>query len=576
MTTMPPTRKASRTSVINHSFVVVLALLLLLLGALATWLESRSADTFMRTVMMSEAQMLARALDAAVIKRLTGTVKDVQSPDYHYLRTKLMRIREANPRYRYLYLMGQRPGSDPFFFMGTAPDGSPDYTPPGTVYFEDSPTLKSVLTAKKGMISPPFSDRWGTWISALIPITDEQGGLLAVFGMDFDAADWRKYVVSRLITPIAITGFTVILLFAVVAMLRHQQSRRENAELAEIATELEKTRLLLESIIEQSPVAMVVYEKPEGTIRYLNEAMRALIGAENVSSYVGLTLEKFREKRTWRYLTQDGRETDVEQMAASQALRGKTVEDAEVCFERADGSSRWALASGTPIIDRSGAIIAAFGVYSDITERKRAEELVKKSLAEKEVLLKEIHHRVKNNMQIISSLMSLQADALNEPAVHDAFMASQNRVKSMALIHEHLYQSENLAEIDFGEYTGSLVEGIMAMYPAGVRIRADVRIQDVRLDIDRAIPCGLIINELVTNCIKHGFPDGREGRIEVLMNGTNEGRYELIVTDDGVGGVEDTGAGSSLGMMLVRSLVSQLNGQMRIESTAGTRITIVF
>ncbi len=576
MTTMAPTGKASRTSVINHGFVVVLALLLLLLGALATWFESRSADTFMRTVMMSEAQMLARALDAAVIKRLSGTAKDVQSPDYHYLRAKLTRIREANPRYRYLYLMGRRPGSDPFFFMGTAPDGSPDYTPPGTVYYEDSPTLKAVLSTRKGMISPPFSDRWGTWISALIPITDEHGGLIAVFGMDFDAADWRMYVVSRLITPIAITGFTVILLFAVVAMLRHQQSLRENAELAAITAELEKTRLLLESIIEQSPVAMVVYEKPEGTLRYLNQAMRALIGAENEPSYAGLTLDKPGERRTWRYLAQDGREAGVEQMAASQALQGKSVEGVEACFERADGSSRWVLASGKPIIDRSGAIIAAFGVYSDITERKRAEELVKKSLAEKEVLLKEIHHRVKNNMQIISSLMSLQADALKDPAVHDALRASQNRVKSMALIHEHLYQSENLAEIDFSEYARILVSGIMHMYPAGVRITTDVRIRDVRLDIDRAIPCGLIMNELVSNCVKHGFPDGREGRIEVAMNGTDDGRYELIVADDGVGGVEETDSGSSLGMMLVRSLVSQLKGHMRIESTAGTRITIVF
>ena len=576
MTTIPPTRKASRTSVINHRLVIVLTLLFLVLGALATWFESRSADAFMRTVMMSEAQMLARALDVAVIKRLTGTGKDVQSPDYRYLRDKLMRIREANPRYRYLYLMGRRPGSDPFFFMGTAPDGSPDYTPPGTVYYEDSPTLKSVLTAKKGMISPPFTDRWGTWISALIPITDEQGGLLAVFGMDFDAADWRMYVVSRLITPIAITGLTVILLFAVVAMLRHQQSRRENAELAEIAAELEKTRLLLESIIEQSPVAMVVYEKPEETLRYLNQAMRDLIGAENVSIYVGLTLDKVSEIRTWRYLMQDGRETDLEQMPAFQAFRGKTVEGAEVCFQRADGSLRWALASGKPIIDRSGAIIAAFGVYSDITERKRAEELLKKGLAEKEVLLKEIHHRVKNNMQIISSLMSLQADALKDPAVHDAFSASQNRVKSMALIHEHLYLSENLAEIDFGEYTRSLVGGIMTMYPAGVHITTDVRIQDVRLDIDRAIPCGLIINELVSNSVKHGFPDGRVGRIEVLMNGTDGGRYELTVADDGVGGVEDTGSGTSLGMILVRSLVTQLKGDMRIDSTAGTRIMIRF
>ena len=572
---MSPTGKLIRIRLIYNRFLVVMTLLLLLLGAIATWFEARSADAFMRTIMMSEARMLARTLDMPVIRRLTGTQRDVYSSDYHYLRNKLMQIREANPRYRYLYMMGRRPGSDPFFFMGTAPDDSPDYTPPGTVYYEDSPTLNSVFVTKKSMISPPFSDRWGTWISALVPVIDERGGLVAVFGMDFDAADWRMYVVSRLITPIAITCLMVILLFAIVAMMHHQQSRRENAELAEIAAELEKTRILLESIIEQSPVAMVVFEKPEGTLRYLNQAMRVLIGAENETSYVGLTLDKVGERRTWRYFTSDNREADLEQMPASQALQGISIDGLEVCFLRADGKSRWVLASGRPINDRSGNIIAAFGVYSDITERKHAEELLKKGLAEKEILLKEIHHRVKNNMQVISSLLSLQVDTLDDPAVRDALRASQNRVKSMALIHEHLYQSKNLSKIDFGEYTVSLVRTIMNMYPAG-RVKTEVNVQNVRLDIDRAIPCGLIINELVTNCVKHAFPGGRGGRIEVLMHGTEEGRYELVVADDGVGGFEDERSTSSLGMRLIKSLVTQLKGRIWIDSTAGTRIRILF
>jgi two-component sensor histidine kinase len=212
---------------------------------------------------------------------------------------------------------------------------------------------------------------------------------------------------------------------------------------------------------------------------------------------------------------------------------------------------------------------------SDITDRKRAEEMVRKSLAEKEILLKEIHHRVKNNMQVISSLLSLQAGAIRDPAVEEAFKVSQNRVKSMALIHEHLYQSENLSEIDFRQYAISLVRNIMNMYSSN-RIDTRVNVDGLKLDIDRAIPCGLIINELVSNCVKHAFPDRRRGRIDVNMKELACGGYELVVADDGVGCVEETWKCETLGMRLIRSLITQLRGSIQVESSAGTRVTIRF
>ncbi len=212
---------------------------------------------------------------------------------------------------------------------------------------------------------------------------------------------------------------------------------------------------------------------------------------------------------------------------------------------------------------------------SDITDRKRAEEQVQKSLAEKEILLKEIHHRVKNNMQIISSLLNLQAGAIRDPALEEALRASQDRVKSMALIHEHLYQSENLSAIDFRQYVTSLVRTIMNLYSSS-RIKTEVDVEGVHLDIDRAIPCGLIINELVSNSVKHAFPGKRQGRIDVTMREMPEGGYELVVADDGVGGDGETRGSAALGMRLVRSLVTQLQGNIQIESGAGMRVTVRF
>ncbi len=147
----------------------------------------------------------------------------------------------------------------------------------------------------------------------------------------------------------------------------------------------------------------------------------------------------------------------------------------------------------------------------DITERKRAEEQIRNSLHEKEVLLKEIHHRVKNNLQVVSSLLSLQSGYPRVESVRDLFVESQNRVKSMALIHEKLYQSQDLANIDFSDYIESLAHHLFHSYTANpdlVTLKTDV---DVSLDIDHAIPCGLIVNELLSNALKHAFPDSRRG-----------------------------------------------------------------
>ena len=153
----------------------------------------------------------------------------------------------------------------------------------------------------------------------------------------------------------------------------------------------------------------------------------------------------------------------------------------------------------------------------DITERKKAEEQIKASLHEKEVLLKEIHHRVKNNLQVVSSLLSLQSGYPRVESVRDLFIESQNRVKSMALIHEKLYQSQDLANIDFSDYIESLAHHLFHSYTANpelVTLETDV---DVSLDIDHAIPCGLIVNELLSNSLKHAFPDNRRGRMKLYF-----------------------------------------------------------
>jgi len=215
----------------------------------------------------------------------------------------------------------------------------------------------------------------------------------------------------------------------------------------------------------------------------------------------------------------------------------------------------------------------------EISERKRAEETTKASLAEKEVLLKEIHHRVKNNLQVISSLLYLQSKRIGDPETLDMFQDSQHRVRSMALVHERLYQTEDLAQVNAAEYIQTLASYLFRSYQVRTgQIRLEVNVGDVALGIDTAVPCGLLINELVSNSLKHAFPNGREGMIFVDLNLTSDGNYLLAVSDDGVGLPDDSDPADnkSLGLQLVNALVGQLEGTIDLDTSKGTRFEILF
>jgi two-component sensor histidine kinase len=216
---------------------------------------------------------------------------------------------------------------------------------------------------------------------------------------------------------------------------------------------------------------------------------------------------------------------------------------------------------------------------SDITERKQAEEQIRASLQEKEVLLQEIHHRVKNNMQVISSLLYLQADHIQDKQVRELFQESRQRVRSMALIHEQLYQSQDLGRIDFAEYIESLTHHLWRSHGAS-HVTLQLDIAPLLLSIEGAIPCGLIINELVSNAFKHVFPNGHTGEIWVELRSSESGQVTLIVKDNGVGLPPDFDLYhcTSLGLTLVNTLIKQqLKGTIEMrQQTRGTEFELTF
>ena len=220
-------------------------------------------------------------------------------------------------------------------------------------------------------------------------------------------------------------------------------------------------------------------------------------------------------------------------------------------------------------------------IFANALDRFGTEQQLQASLREKEVLLREIHHRVKNNMQVIASLLYLQSHASRGqmgPLALEAFNKSQQRIKSMAAVHERLYRSRDLARIDFGEYLQGLVADLLAAYSAGERVRVDIEADALHLPVDQAIPCGLIVNELLTNCLKHAFPDGRAGRVTISVRQLADGSRALSVVDDGPGipRATVTGGSASMGLRLVQDLAQQLGGDVTIESKGGTRVQVKF
>lgn len=258
-------------------------------------------------------------------------------------------------------------------------------------------------------------------------------------------------------------------------------------------------------------------------------------------------------------------------------LDGEVIEPFEIRFKDKNDDVHWGLVHITPILD-NGRINYVLVIATDITGQKSAENEIKKSLMEKEALLREIHHRVNNNMQIISSLLNLQKEYVREDETRDVLQDSQSRVKSMAMVHEKLYLSGDLSHINFKQYTEKLVSDIFYTYESQIgTIKPILNLENIELNMETAIPLGLIINELVANSLKFAFPNNEKGSITVDMKTKND-EYALIIADDGIGFPADVDfkKTNSLGLQLVNNLVNQLDGEITLDRTHGTAYKITF
>jgi PAS domain S-box-containing protein len=251
---------------------------------------------------------------------------------------------------------------------------------------------------------------------------------------------------------------------------------------------------------------------------------------------------------------------------------------------RADGQYRWILDHGVPRYGQDGVFEGFIGSCIDITEMREGAEVLKArtlalaaALREREVLLSEVHHRVKNNLQLVSSLLALQARGAGADAQH-ALIEGQRRIDSIALVHEQLYGSRNLSAVNLARYAEALVPELCHASGAAERIELLLRLEDVELHPERAVPCGLVLSELVTNALKHAFPGERRGQLTVQLERLPRARLKLTVKDDGVGLGRDfpIRGGTSLGLDLVAIFAKQLDAEVLVQREVGTSFVLTF
>jgi hypothetical protein len=251
----------------------------------------------------------------------------------------------------------------------------------------------------------------------------------------------------------------------------------------------------------------------------------------------------------------------------------------EIINKRKNGELYAQETSITAIRNEAGTITNYASIFRDITERKLAEEALNQSLRDKDLLVKEIHHRTKNNLVVIRSLLKLQSIHIKDEKSREYFIESQNRVKAMSMIHERLYKTGNLNNINVSDYIRSLVKMLYNTYKLSAsRIGLNIKVPDIELDVDIIIPCGLIVNELISNAFKYAFPDEITGEITIELVENNDKECTLTIRDNGIGIPEDFDIYNteSLGMQIVTSLVDQINGSLELIRDSGTEFRITF
>jgi len=415
-------------------------------------------------------------------------------------------------------------------------------------------TRKAVLSNSPGMVP---DGHIAISRCVFVPIVDREEliGLLAVANRETD------YSKGDLELMESIAGRIGPILHARLAR-DVEEEQRLHAEEA-----LRKSERRYRAVVEQQTELVERFDE-NGTVTFVNDAM---------CRFFGVSRRFLIGRKFFPLMSDDDREATERHLASLSPENPIGVN--EVPCVAPDGSRRWLSWTNQALFDDEGNFVEFQAAGRDITEQREAAEDLHRALAEKDVLLKEVHHRVKNNMAVISSMISLQCEDFTDPETKDGMTKIQGRIRAMAMVHDQLYHSKSFHKVDLGEYAGRLTDALFQTRPerAG-KVDLQTRITDVAMTIDMAIPCGLILNELVSNSLDYAFPDDQRGEIVVSLDLCEDGRLELGVMDNGVGSREKTGADqrNGFGLQLVDLLAKQLGGEVETRWNPGADVRVRF
>jgi PAS domain S-box-containing protein len=411
------------------------------------------------------------------------------------------------------------------------------------------------------LIGLPFSEAWGTVTPESRKSSEEKytrlmAGRLSPEGCELDilckSGEMRNVELSGQLIQYGGRPAAMAVVRDITERKRADEALRQSEE---------KRR----SLLENSPDFIIEVDQ-DGTILFINRTVKQYTVQETIG------------RRCYDFIPTEHH--DAHRQAIARVLQTGKVVNIQTAADGPRGRTSWYHTRFAPVKEE-GRVATVMMIASDITQSKEGEDDLRRALQEKEVLLQEVHHRVKNNLQLISSLFNLQSRYIKDQAALRAFESTRNRVVSMSILHEKLYRAEDLGRIDLEEYLTGVVAQLYRSYEVDsniIRTRVDIP-QGAIIDIDTAVPCGMIVNELVSNSLEHAFAGGGEGEILVsLSSGDDEGAYVLTVGDNGIGLPQDMDLSNtgSLGLQLVHSLTEQLGGSLEVEATEGTTFRIRF
>ena len=594
----------SRTPRILTAILIVLILLLTLGTVYSISTETRTAlKGSLQDKLTAVASTTASQIDGNSFAQIPNGGESTQS--FIHIRDQLARVKQGTPDIRYIYTM-RKNGNTAEFVVDGDYGYKPDAATIGQAYPQAGPALFNGFTAPTAD-NEFTTDQWGTVLSGFAPIRDSSGTVVGIVGIDMDSTTVMAEL-NHLSLVIYLIG--IIAMIAATGGISLIEYRRSHYE-QKVEESERKYRLLFEragdaiflleaegenqgkivaanksaadmhgySIAELPLLNITDLETPEERSEAPRDFDRMLTGewvhgershrkkngvefpVENSAGLLDLGTKKYI--LAFNHDISKRKQAEQEIQRKNDALNTKNVE-LNAAYEELGKHERALAEKNHELAD-------------EIAERRQISAELAVSLKDREVLLKEVYHRVKNNFQVISGLINLQEDHIEDPKAKTLFLELENKVKSIALIHQKLYQSSSLSQIDYGEYLRVILLDVFDSYNVDKNVGLRVNADKALIDLQQAVPCTLIVNEMLSNAFKHAFPGGRKGLIEIGFR-TEGGNYILSYSDNGVGIPEGITfeRTESLGMSLIAGLTRQLRGEIKIGRTGGTQYTLTF